>query len=1116
MKKGFNTSKRRLYLFVVVIFCTTNIFASFKPQKITLNFDSVPLERVFKEVSKQSNLNFAYSSDLVDTKRVVSIKMRNTEVETVLKTLFENTDITYKILNDKIFLSGKEKVDSKAQQKARTIKGRVLDENGEPIVGANIWVKETTNGVITDVDGYYTISYSSQGGVLVISFLGYKQIEEPINNRTEINFKMEPSTESLDEVVVVGYGSQRKESIVGSISTVSMNDLKLPVAKLSTSLAGQLAGVVAVSRSGEPGEAGDFYIRGISSFNAASQKPLVLVDGIERSLDSVDPEDIETFSILKDATATAVYGVRGANGVMLITTRKGKEGKPLISARAEFGVVSPTQLPKMVNSVQFAEMVNEVRPNTYSPETIEKYMTATGLERNLYPNVDWLGELFSDVATNQKVSLSVSGGGTIARYFISGSFYNEGSIYKTDASNDYNTSINYKRYNFRTNVDVNVTSSTVLDVSLSNLYEVKNSPAASRDDSYTGIWTLAFKTSPNAYPAYYMNEDGSFDRLAGQLANQGWNPYNQLIHSGYSQHFYNSAQANIGVTQDLGNLITPGLKANIRFAWDAYNNTSITRTKTPQTWLATGNYNPDGSLDYYETQRGSETLAYSQGGSGSRSIYLEASVTYDRIFNEKHRIGALFLYNQREKTILWAGSSRAAMPYKTQGIAGRITYAYDDKYFVEGNFGYNGSENFSPGNRFGIFPSVALGWMVSNESFWEPIRPYVDMLKIRGSYGLVGNDQIGGNRRFIYEGTILTGVGGQNFGDQGQSGGSGVREGDIANPNVGWETAHKTNIGAEFVLFESLKIQADYFKENRTGIFVQRASLPGIAGNTSIPWSNVGEMKNQGFDSSLEYGRKVGNCYLSGRANFTYNNSLVINNDEPAYKWPYQGASGHKYGQEWGLICEGFFESEEEIRNSAIQQFGEVRPGDFKYSDINGDGIVNDEDQVPIGNPGLPQISYGFGGSLSWNSFDFSFFFQGVAKTSIFARGNALYGITSSDIKANGMFEDLYLRRWQEGRDNTDAVYPRLSDGANTNNQQKSTARMYDGSYMRLKNVEIGYTLPKEWLKKIYSRNLRIYVSAVNLLTFSKFDLWDPELGSGQGMGYPPNRIFNVGLNISF
>ena len=646
-------------------------------------------------------------------------------------------------------------VESTQQKKQkRVITGVVRDgDTNEPIIGASVWLKNSSVGAVTDIDGKYSITIEGVGGVLEFSYIGMKKQEIAIIDQKSINVTLQPDTEVLDEVVVVGYGSQKKESVVGAISTLDIKKLKVPGASISNVLAGQLSGVVAMTRSGEPGKnsAADFYIRGVSSFKGTST-PLVLVDGIERDLDLVDTDDIASFSILKDASASAVYGVRGANGVILITTKKGEEGKPAINVRTEFGFTSPTKRPKMLDSARWAELYNEASSTKYySDETIQKYREQS--DPDLYPDVDWFDALFDDMAENQRVNLSITGGGDIVKYYVSGSFYNESSIYK-NAGNiyGYDSSINYNKFNFRANIDLNLTKSTVLNVNLANIYEKSFGPGFGDNDN--DIWGYTFNASPNAFPIEYS--DG---KLSGPSTDSGFNPWNMLVHSGYREQFWNSAQALVGVTQDIGKLWKPleGLTANLKFSWDAWNTTLQRRSKTPTFYHARGrddqgnliydDNNGDGEWDPVHT--GSESLGFAIGRSGTMTRYLEGSLNYNRLFAEKHRVGALLLYNQKIHTNTQAGSGDAALPYKNQGLAGRVTYAFKDTYFAEVNVGYNGSENFARGHRFGFFPAAAIGWMMSNEKWFEPITNTVDMLKLKASYGKVGNDDIGGQRRWV-------------------------------------------------------------------------------------------------------------------------------------------------------------------------------------------------------------------------------------------------------------------------------------------------------------------------------------------------------------------------------
>ena len=1019
------------------------------------------------------------------------------------------------------------------QQTKRTITGTVVTgDTNEPAVGATVYLRNSTTGTITDTDGKFSITVEGLGGVLDFSYIGYKSQEVVLVGQTSINVTLQPDNEVLDEVVVVGYGSQRKESVVGAISTLDVTKLIVPTSNLSTALAGQLSGIVAMSRSGEPGKnsAADFYIRGVSSFTG-NTSPLVLVDGVERDLDLVDTEDIASFSILKDASASAVYGVRGANGVILITTKKGAVGKPQVNVRTEFGFTQPTKKPKMVNSAQWAELYNEAySTNYYSAEDIEMYRS--GADPDLYPNVDWFDTMFNNMAANQRVNLNITGGSDIVRYYVAGSFYNESSIYK-NAGNiyGYDSSIRYNKFNFRANVDLNLTKSTVINLNLANIYEKSFGPGFGDTDS--DIWSYLFMTSPNAFPVEYS--DG---RLSGPSTDSGYNPWNMLVHSGYREQFWNSAQSLIGVTQDIGALWEPlkGLTANIKFSWDAWNTTLQRRSKSPTFYHARGRAE-DGSLIYDDengdgiwepVHTGDETLTYGIGRSGTMTRYVEGSLTYNRLFGE-HRVGALFLYNHKIYTDTQAGSSSASLPYKDQGIAGRLTYAFRDTYFLEVNMGYNGSENFARGHRFGFFPAVALGWMMSSEKWFEPATKVIDMLKWKASYGKVGNDDIGGTRRWVYEPTIVTG-GSWSYGQSGNQGGSGIRVGEVENLEASWEEALKLNAGVEFSLFNKVRVQADYFREERQGIFLKRAGLPAIVGVSTVPYVNIGETLNQGFDATVEYMHKVNDdLFITARGNFTFNRNKLINNDEPDWEYRYQNLIGKPFGsggstQPFGLIALGLFENEEEIANSPVQNFGEYRVGDIKYQDVNGDGIVDEQDAVAIGYTNLPEITYGFGATAQWKGWDFNLFFQGVARTSFFLSGSSIRSpFSTGNMERAAINEDVYGNVWMStntAEQNAGVTYPRLSAGSggagSTNNNRASTWWLRDGSFLRLKSMEIGYSLPQHILQKSFIKSLRFYISGNNLLCFSPFKLWDPEKGTSDGSGYPLNRTFSIGFNANF
>lgn len=1114
--KWFLIMRMTLFLLITNMFVVMAHEGFTQTSSVSLKARQTTVREAFEMIRQNSDYSIIYKSNDLDDTRLVDLNFEGASIDQVMKSLLKNEKVGYVVKKNQIIIH--RTADAENQQQKRVVSGKVTDVAGLALPGVNVVIPGSSIGTVTDMDGNYSLEVPAKAKVLLFSFIGMKVQEVSIDNRTDINITLLDDAAQVDEVMVVGYGTQRKESVIGAISSLDIKDIKTPGASISNVLAGQLAGIVGMARSGEPGKnsAAEFYIRGVSSFKG-NTKPLVLVDGIEREIDLVDTDDIASFSILKDASASAVYGVRGANGVIIITTRKGQTGAPRLNVRAETGLTAPTIMPKMVNSAQWAEMYNEAIGNEYySQEEIEKYRT--GSDPDLYPNVNWIDELYNDYASNQRVNLNLSGGGGITNYFVSGSYYNESSIFK-DAGDvyDYNSSINYNKMNFRANIDFKLTSSTTLNVNLANIYEKSFGPGASTGD----IWGYTYATSPNAFPLQYS--DGT---ISAPSTSSGFNPWNLLVHSGYREQFWNSAQSLIGLKQDLGDIVTKGLTANIKFSWDAFNSSLQTRTKTPKQYHASGR-DEDGNLIFGNPiYAGSETLAYGKETWGSLTTYLEGSLEYSRLFNEKHRVGGLFLYNHKIYNNTNAGDQISSLPYKNQGVAGRVTYAFRDTYFAEVNMGYNGSENFARGHRFGFFPAAALGWMVSSEEWFKPLTNYIDVLKLKASHGLVGNDNIGGNRRWIYQATIVNG-GSFNYGATGNLGGTGIRMGDVENLSVSWEEAAKTNLGIELSLFNKARLQADYFHEKREGIFLQRAGLPAIAGLSTVPYTNIGKTKNQGFDASLEYDHKIGEVSLTARANFTYTRNELLNNDEPDWQYKYQNKIGKPFGsngalQPFGLVALGLFESQEEIDNSPVQTFGQYRVGDIKYQDINGDGKIDTYDNIAIGYTNLPEIVYGFGATAQWRGFDVNAFFQGIDHVSFFVSGGAMRPFSSNNMERSAINQDLYKNGWMSTNtpeQNASAIYPRLSYGGgagSSNNSQNSTFNQRDGSFLRLKNLEIGYSLPKSVLNKIVVKSLRFYLSGNNLITFSSFDLWDPEKGGGDGSGYPPSRVITLGLNASF
>ena len=1074
-------------------------------QQNTIRIGNVTnLKELIRQIEAQTSYKVSYQGNLADNITIKADPSKH-NVEELLADALRGTGISYVIRYNTIILTQEQPRAEAAQQASQTrhIAGRVIDaETKEPIIGATVWVKDSALGTDTNVDGAFDYTFTGHYGYIAVSYIGYQTQEFPVTNLPKV-IELSAGNE-LDEVVVVGYGTQKKASVVGSIASVSVNDIRMPTAKISNNLAGQLAGVISVQRSGEPGASSTFWIRGISTFGS-STTPLVLVDGIERDLDLVDIEDIKDFSILKDAAATAIYGVRGANGVILITTREGIVGKPQINIRFEAGMVQPTKVPDMLDAVQFAELWNAAAGSeVYTPEVIQKYRD--GSDPDLYPNVDWVDYLYKDLSFNERVNVNVTGGGSTAKYYISGGFYNEDGLFARDNMKEYNTSVFYRKFNFRSNVEVQLHKYTKLNVNLATTFERKNEPGTASST----IWDYAVKSAPNVFPAVYSN-----GLLPGPGANNGENPYVLLTQTGYREKFYNTAQSLFSLTQDLGDWVTKGLTVTVKGSFDAKNYNHLARTKTPPQYMASGR-DEFGDLILQQTVVGTDNLTYAESHSGYRSVYLEASVNWARSFG-KHDLSALFLYQQSQRNDVGIDKSEPelALPYRHQGIAGRITYSYDNRYFIEGNFGYNGSENFSPGKRFGFFPSVAAGYVISNEKFFEPVRGVIDLLKIKASYGIVGNDKIGTGdnvRRFIYNGTVNSGSS-YYFGTRPHSSSS-IQMGDWPNPNVGWEEAHKLNVGVDLSLFSKLKISADYFKEKREGIFLQRQSIPVYVGLSTQPWVNIGKMRNSGVDASLEYHQTIGqDLHLTVRGNFTYARNMIVDQDQPDYKYLYMNRTGQARYQTFGLVAAGLFRDQADIDAWPKQSFGDVEPGDIKYLDLNGDGVVDSYDVKPIGYTSIPEIVYGFGFSLQWKAFDFSAFFQGVGHVSFSTLTDQTLGFNARNSREANLFSDVYDNYWTPER--LDAKYPRLYIGTNNNNNQTSTFWMANGRYMRLKNLEIGYTLPKRISQKMAMQNMRVYLSGVNLFTFSPFKLWDPDLQTG-ATNYPNNRIINIGLTIGF
>lgn len=1016
-----------------------------------------------------------------------------------------------------------------------TITGRVIDELGDPLPGVTIAIEGSTRGVITDIDGTFSIEMNV-GESLRISYIGMETQVIQVKDSKPLTIKMVQKTDELDEVTVVAFAKQKKESVLASVATVKPAELRAPTSNLTTALAGRIAGVISYQRSGEPGaDDADFFVRGVTTFGY-KKDPLILIDGVEMTssdLSRLQVDDIASFSIMKDATATALYGSRGANGVILVTTKGGNEGPAKISARVEVSHSAPTQSTKWADPIRYMELENEASlyDNGILKHSYQKVAnTKAGLNPNVYPAVDWYDQLFKESTTNYRANMNISGGSQVARYYIAGTFSKDEGALKSARQNNFNNNINLNRYLLRANVDVNISKTTTATVRLHGTMDDYSGPI------YEGsqIYSMITQTSPVLYPPYYQpdkaNETTPYLLYGNYDTGNYLNPYAEMTR-GYKDRNQSLMMAQVELNQDL-KFITEGLKARFMFNTNRRSDYAVKRQYNPY-YFSVGSYdpltdtyvlsalNPDDGTDYLTSDEAGKTV--------TTNTYLETAVNYDRIFGEKHAVSGLMVFTMRsELTSTDSDDVQGSLPTRNMGLAGRFTYSFDDRYFVEANFGYNGSERFAEKERWGFFPSVGLGYLISNEPFWnDNLKKVINKLKFKATYGLVGNDAVGDSKdRFFYLSNVSL-----NDDDMKYTWGipgntttvNGVSISRYANPEVTWEVSAKTNLGIELGLFNTMELQVDIFRDDRSKILMERADLPGTLGLEADPQANVGEARSQGIDLSLDYNQSFNkDFWMSGRLNFTYAHSEYKVYEEPDYAdTPWRSRIGYSTGQQWGYVAERLFIDQADIDNSPTQTFGDYKPGDIKYKDINGDGQITSADQVPIGYPKSPEINYGFGLSMGYKGFDFSFFFQGLGRESFWIDYNKTAPFINQDddwddyIGVNQLLQVIADNHWSVSNRDPYAFWPRLSTEKVNNNSQRSTWFMRDGSFLRLKSLEIGYTLPKKWLKKLGMDTVRIYYSGTNLLCFSKFDLWDPEMAE-DGLGYPIQRVNNIGINFSF
>ncbi len=1118
-----------LFVFVSSVFANN---ASSQASKISLNMKSVSMLEVMQEIENQTNYLFVYNSSEIDEKRSVSISVRDKTLENVLMGIFSNSGIRYEIKGKNIVLIKEKAKPNTATQQGKTVTGKVVDEEGVPLPGVTVTVLGETRGVITDVDGKFEITKIEPSNKLVFSFIGMESEIVDVGSETKFNVTLKDKATELDDVTVVGFGKQKKESVVASITTVKPAELKIPSSNLTTALAGKMSGIIAYQRTGEPGQDNaQFFVRGVTTFGY-KKDPLILIDGIELGADDLarlHPDDIESFSILKDATATAIYGARGANGVILVNTKEGVEGKVKVSVRFENSVSSPTQDIEMADPITWIQLWNEavktrnpLGTNAYSQSKVAQ--TIAGTNPYAYPAVNWRNEMLRETTSNQRFNINLNGGGKAVRYYLATSYTSDNGIFKEDPNNNYDNNIKLNRLNVRSNININLTKTTEAVLRVNGAFDDYRGPI----NGGSQVFDMVQRANPVEFPMFYpASAKPGVQHIMFGNAGEGnhLNPYAEMV-KGYKESSTTNVLAQIELKQDLG-MITEGLSARVMANTKRYSYFDVTRSTVPHFYNspfyspATDNYHLGEPLNKEDAR---EYLDFTESRPKvSSSFYLQAVIDYNRTFNEKHAVGGLLVMIRENNLSNGAESLQKSLPFRNQGISGRLTYAYNNRYFTEFNFGYNGSERFAKKERYGFFPSVAIGWAVDNESFWSNLKTTVNKFKLKASYGLVGNDAIGdSNDRFFYLSQVNLDAAGATFGEDLNVGIGGVAIDRYENPDIAWETAKKFNAGIELGLFENkVEILADVFFEDRHNILMDRAFIPPTMGLESAVRANVGKTESSGFDMSVNYNHSFkSGLWIQGMGNFTYAVGKFKYYEEPDFSaTPWRSRNGQPINQRWGYVAERLFVDDEEVLNSPTQ-FGEYGAGDVKYRDINNDGIINSNDLVPIGHPTTPEIVYGFGLSTGYKAFDFSIFFQGSARSSFWIDTYKSAPFIDSDddgnvISSNGLLLAFANDHWSEENQNVYALWPRFSTSLVDNNNVLSTYFMQNGSFIRLKQVEVGFTLPKALTDRVSLKSCRLYMSGRNLLTFSKFKLWDPEM-AGNGLGYPIQKVINMGLQVNF
>lgn len=1123
------------------------VVISSRPPTVTLNVKDVSLAQVFQLIREQTGYDILYNDQVKAESTLVTVNVKDVSLEEALAKVLESTSLEFRVGQKEVIISLKAGArQSKPQTPAAiSISGRVLNGSGQPLTGATVKVKNFGQPKLADERGEFSLTNIPDSAILEVSFVGYKSQEVSILNKKTVDIILQEQSNAMNEVVVVAYGQQKKESMVSSITTISPKELKGPTSNLTTMMAGRLAGVISYQRSGEPGaDNASFFIRGITSFGSGKLDPYILIDGMESTptnLARLQPDDIAAFSVLKDAAASSLYGARGANGVILVTTKSGVAGKTKFNVRFENSLSGNTDNFKMADNITYMKLANEAvltrNPKEALPYSQNKIdHTIAGDNPLLYPSNDWMGLLIKDHTMNQRLNVNLTGGGKGAQYYIAATYNQDNGVLKKESRNSFDNNVKLKSYEIRSNVTVNVTPTTVAVVRTSGNFDDYTGPIGGFDangnriNGGSVVFNSVLKSNPVLFPAVFDPSDSPFDNhplfgnaMISQASNTFYNnPYATMV-SGYQQYNTSTLNVQLEMLQDF-KFITPGLKARVMAYTRRYSYFDLSRKYTPFYYAATAtNDNAKGyNISLLNPTTATEYLNYTPDQSDkiqNTTGYMEAALTYHKTIKDVHNINGMVIGILRNHLNGSASTLQTSLPMRNLGVSGRFTYDYDARYLFEGNFGYNGSERFAKNNRFGFFPSVGIGWVVSNEKFFRPLENIIYNLKFRATHGLVGNDQIGYvSDRFFYLSEVSLNdpnrryTFGENFGYTR----NGVAISRYANEDITWEKSRETNIGMDLTLVNGLSVIVDVFKKNRTNILMQRAFIPATMGLTAATSANVGAASSKGIDVSLDYSKTFGNYWISARGTFTYATNKLEQNEEPEYAANeyYLSRLGHPLNMNVGLIAERLFVDDEDVKNSPRQVFGEVRGGDIKYRDLNGDGQITNLDRVNgLGHPTTPQIIYGFGFSTGYKSFELSAFFQGSARNSIYINPADITPFVISGSNQNGLLDIIAKDHWSEDNRNIYAFWPRLSPTVNANNTQPSSWWLYNGAFLRLKQLELAYNLNEKKLKRIGVGGLRIYVNASNLFNITDFKLWDPEQGSN-GLGYPVQKVFNMGVRL--